>query len=231
MVEVKGIQKLSLVDYPGKLCATIFLGGCNFRCPYCYNKQLILEPEKIPTIPEEQVLNFLKERNGFLDGVCICGGEPTLHSDLSEFIRKIKKLGYSIKLDTNGSNPEMLKKLFEEELVDYVAMDIKAPLEKYEEVSGVKVDIEKLKESIELIRGNSIEFEFRITAVPGLVNERDLIRIGELLKGSKRFFIQQFRPKNTLVKRYENVKPYSQEELENFADKLKPYFEHCGVRN
>jgi pyruvate formate lyase activating enzyme len=171
----------------------------------------------------------LKERKGFLDGVCITGGEPTLNKELPGFISKIKELGLLVKLDTNGTNPEMLKELIDKKLVDYVAMDIKAPLEFYDRITNVKVKKEDIQKSVDLIRKMK-DYEFRITVVPGLFNEDYARLMGEWLKGSKRFYIQQFRGIKTLDKSLMNKKPFSKEELENFCSIMKPYFEKCMIR-
>jgi len=227
---IKGIQKLSLIDYPGRLCATVFLGGCNFRCPYCYNVGLVLEPGKLETIPEQEVLDFLSERRGFLDGVCVGGGEPTIHPELPRFLAGVKVLGLLVKLDTNGSRPGMLRRLLEGGLVDYVAMDVKAPLGKYAETVRAEVETDRIRESIGLIRGGGVEYEFRITVVPGLTGEGDLLEIADMLKGSRRFVIQQFRPGRTLDEGFRDLKPYSREELEGFCRRLRPFFGECKLR-
>jgi len=230
-VIIKGLQKLSVIDYPGKVSCTIFTFGCNFRCGYCHNPELVVDDGRAE-ISEEEILNFLSKRKDFLDGVCVTGGEPTINKDLPEFLSKIKKMGFSVKLDTNGSNPEMLEQLVRSGLVDYIAMDIKAPLEKYDDVTKVKVDKEKIKKSIGIIRkiGNFPEYEFRITVVPGLFNGQDALAIGKWLKGSKKFYIQNFRNIKTLDKSFIERGPFTKEELENFCDIMKPFFEECKIR-
>lgn len=227
---IKGIQKLSLIDYPKKLCATIFVGECNFRCSYCYNVSLVLEPKNLRTIPEQDVLDFLSERKGFLDGICVGGGEPTIHKELPIFLSRVKKLGFLVKVDTNGSKPKMLKRLIDEGLVDYIAMDVKAPLRKYRETVRAEVNIESIKESIGLIRASDIDYEFRITVVPRLTTEDDLLEIAKMLKSSKRFVIQQFKPGRTLDESFKDVSPYSKEKLEEFKRKLAPFFKECKLR-
>ena len=225
---IKGLQKQTLLDYPGKIACTIFTFGCSFRCSYCHNPELIVDDGR-PEIKQEELLEFLKERKGFLDGVCITGGEPTLNKELPGFISKIKELGFLVKLDTNGTNPEMLKELIDKKLVDYVAMDIKAPLEFYDKITNVKVKKEDIQKSVDLIRKMK-DYEFRITVVPGLFNEDYAKLMGEWLKGSKRFYIQQFRGIKTLDKSLINKKPFSKEELENFCSIMKPYFGKCEIR-
>ncbi len=227
---IKGIQKLSLIDYPGKLCATVFLGGCNFRCPYCYNVSLVLEPEKLRIIPEEEVLDFLSERKGFLDGICVGGGEPTIHGELPAFLSRVKGLNFLVKVDTNGSRPRMLRRLTDEKLVDYIAMDVKAPLRKYGEIVRAEVNIDHIKESIELIKASGIDYEFRITAVPGLTGEEDLVEIVQMLKSSKRFVIQQFKPGRTLDESFKDITPYPLERLDKFRQRITPFFKERKVR-
>lgn len=227
---IKGLEKLSLLDYPNKICAVIFVAGCNFRCPYCQNPDLIHHRE-LPEIDEEKLLTWLKKRKKWLDGVCITGGEPTLYKDLPKFLKKIKQMGFLIKLDTNGTNPEMLRALIDANLLDYIAMDIKAPLEKYKDVVNSNVDLNKIQKSVDIIRGSKIDYEFRTTIVPGLLSAGDVLTICNWLKGSKRFYIQQFRPMITLDKKYESVSPYTREELETFGKIAKPFFTICGVRD
>lgn len=227
---IKGIQKLSLIDYPGKLCATIFVGGCNFRCPYCYNVSLVLEPKNLRTIPEQDVLGFLFERKGLLDGICAGGGEPTIHEELPVFLSKVKKLDFLVKVDTNGSKPKMLKRLLDEGLVDYIAMDVKAPLRKYRQTVRAKVDVESIKESVGLIRASDVDYEFRITVVPRLTTEEDLIEIAKMLRSSKRFVVQQFRPGRTLDESFKDVAPYPIEKLREFRRRVAPFFQECKLR-
>ncbi|MBN2203342.1 MAG: anaerobic ribonucleoside-triphosphate reductase activating protein [Candidatus Aenigmarchaeota archaeon] len=225
---IKGLEKQTVLDYPGKLACTIFLFGCNFRCGYCHNPELLTEDGR-PEIQQEEILKFLEERKGFLDGVCITGGEPTINKDLPEFIYKIKELGFDVKLDTNGSNPDMIKSLVEKNLIDYIAMDIKAPIDSYDIASCVKVDKDKILESVNVIK-NFPEHEFRTTAVPGIFTKEDARKISEWLKGSKKFFIQNFRGIKTFDKTFENKKSFTKEELESFQKLMKPYFEKCEIR-
>ena len=228
---IKGMQKTSLIDYPDKIASTIFVGKCNFRCPFCYNSDLVLNYEKLPPIKEDEILKHLKDKKKWLDAVCITGGEPLMHKELINFIRKIKDIGMLVKIDTNGTNPTMLKELINKKLIDYIAMDIKTSLERYDKAAGIKVDKNKLKESIEIIKNSSIEHEFRLTAVPGLVDKKDIAMIGELLKGSNRFFIQQFRPdKKVIDKSYIDKKPFSKEELEEFKKILNKNIKEVNIR-
>ena len=222
---IGGLQKLTLIDYPGKLAATVFCLGCNFRCPFCYNAELVL-PEKIknqPRISEKEFFNFLKERKGLLEGVCITGGEPTTYDDLPFFIRKIRKLGYLVKLDTNGSNPKMLKKLIDEKVIDYAAMDIKGPKEKYNKVAGVKVDIEKIQKSIDILKEGRVDYEFRSTVLPRVHSRKDVTNMARWIQGANVYYLQQFRPEKTIDPEYEKCKPFSQEELELIQKECNKY--------
>ncbi len=231
-MRIGGLQKTTLIDYPGKVAATVFLTGCNFRCPFCYSSELVL-PEKIkqqPVISSQDFFKFLEERKGFLQGIVICGGEPTLNDDLPQFCQRIKKLGYSVKIDTNGSNPEMLKKLIESGLADYIAMDIKAPKEEYDESAGVKVDVEKIQKSIDILKEGKVDYEFRSTIVPGLHTEEDVISMAEWLKGAKKYLLQDFRPEKTLNPEFEKIKSLPKEFLLEIKEKIAGYFEICEVR-
>lgn len=230
-MNIKGLQRLTLLDYPEHIAATLFLNGCNFRCSYCHNPELVSEKEskKLETYNESGILKFLKERKSFIDGVCITGGEPTLNKNISKFLRKIKKLGYDIKLDTNGTNPKILKHLIKSRLVNYVAMDIKAPLERYEEITKTRVNIENIKESIKIIKKMN-DYEFRTTIVPDL-NEQDIIKIAELINGARAYYLQQFIPLKCLDKKYNKKKPYSTSQIQSMLEKIKTSFEKCGIRN
>jgi pyruvate formate lyase activating enzyme len=226
---IKGLEKTTLIDYPEKVACTIFIFGCNLRCPYCHNPELVVE-DSTPEIDQEEILKFLEERKDFLDGVCITGGEPTIHKNLPDFLKKIKQLGFSIKLDTNGTDPDAVEQLIKDRLIDYMAMDIKAPLEKYEKIVKAKVDLEKIKKSVEIIRNSGLDYEFRMTVPPDFFDENDFVKIGKWLKGAKRFYLQQFRGIKTLDKKFVGKKPVSKEELERFCNVLKPFFEHCEIR-
>lgn len=232
MVGIGGLQKTTLIDYPGQVAATVFLTGCNFRCSFCYSSELVL-PEKIkkqPKISEKELFDFLRKRRGLLEGIVICGGEPTCNEDLPEFIRKIKEMGFSVKLDTNGSNPEMLKKLIDEKLVDYVAMDIKAPKEKYDKITGVKVRVQNIEESIRILKEGTVDYEFRITVVPTLHSREDIIEIAKWIGPAKRFFLQNFRAEKTIDSNLEKVKPCPIEFLKELKKEISPYFEICQIR-
>lgn len=188
-----GLQKLSLIDYPGKLAAVVFTQGCNFRCGYCHNPELVLPREYCPVVPEEEVMAFLRGRQEYLEGVVVTGGEPTVQEGLISFLDKLKRLGYLVKLDTNGSRPEVLKQLLSLRLVNYVAMDVKASLIRYDEVTNVPVSTEKIKESIRLIIESGIPHEFRTTVVKALHSSRDLLEILSLVRGSRQYNLQRSR--------------------------------------
>ncbi len=187
-----GFQKLTLLDFPGKVACTLFTIGCNFACPFCHNSFLV-EQNGHQSIDEEEILSYLKKRQGVLEGVCISGGEPLLHNELEDFIVKVKELGYKVKLDTNGSFPDKLKKLVKKGLVDYVAMDVKNRLGKYLETSGIEnLDVESVKESISFLMTDSVDYEFRTTVAKGLHTVSDILDLSKEIKGAKRYYIQNF---------------------------------------
>lgn len=213
---IGGLQKTSLLDFPEKIAAIVFTVGCNFRCGYCHNPELINGEAKI-----EEVFEFLKTRQGKLDGVVITGGEPCLQKDLPEFIKQVKELGFAVKLDTNGSFPEMLEKVLPD--LDYVAMDIKAPLEKYSQIVNVDVDTSKILKSIEILKNCGVDYEFRTTVVKSQLSFEDFEKIGQLIQGAPRYYLQRFEASKILDKGLENEKTYSTEEFERIIDILKPY--------
>jgi pyruvate formate lyase activating enzyme len=197
-----GLQKSTLIDYPGQIAAVVFLAGCNLRCRYCHNPEMVL-PREIQQnttehIPEKLFWNFLERRRGILDGVSVCGGEPTIHRDLPDFCRRIQSLGYKIKLDTNGQNPAMLEKLLEEQLVDYVAMDIKHTWEEYPRLVGRPIDREKYQESIDIIMHRAPEYEFRSTLIGGIHTVSDIHSMAKSISGAQRYFLQNYRPGSVL---------------------------------
>lgn len=219
-----------MIDYPDKISCIIFTQGCNFRCPYCHNPELV-KPEMFgESLNEEEFFDFLKERTGKLDAVSITGGEPTLQYDLIEFIKKIRDLGFLIKLDTNGTNPEMLKEIIDQKLVNYLAMDIKAPFEKYEEITRMPVNIEKIKQSVEMIKNSGLEYEFRTTLVKKLLSPDDIEQIGRDIAGAKQYFLQKFVSTKTVDEKVLNEETYNEEELENLKERLKPFVAKCLSR-
>jgi pyruvate formate lyase activating enzyme len=219
---VKGIQKLTLIDYPGHIACTIFTFGCNFRCPFCYNRSLVID-DSTPAIPMGEVFDFLSERREFLEGVVVCGGEPCIHSDLPDFIAKVKRMGFLVKLDTNGTNPSMLEDLIHKNLLDYVAMDIKAPWQKYEQVVKVRVKLKDIKQSFNLVVNSGIDHEVRTTVVPKIHTEKDVVRIAHQVRKAKRYFLQQFAPLKTLDPSFMRVKPFSLERLKRMQEKCNRY--------
>lgn len=231
---IAGLQKTTLIDYPGKLACTVFLAVCNFRCPWCYSKELVLPSEiaKQPRISEKEFFDFLRQRQGKLEGVVLCGGEPTVHKDLPQFARKIKNLNYFVKLDTNGSNPEMLKNLINQKLVDYVAMDIKISQKpSYEMIMGEGVKMEHIEESVEFLKRDLVDFEFRTTVVPGVHEKKDFIEISKWIGGKNvKYYLQNFRPEKTIDPEFEKIKPYPEEWLKQVAQKIAPHFKVCQTR-
>lgn len=233
---IHGMQKLTLLDYPEHLAAVLFTGCCNFRCPFCQNGSLVLAPGKEPVIPEEEIFSFLKKRRGILTGVCITGGEPTLYPDLPDLIRKIKALGYQVKLDTNGTNPAMIKALLKEGLLDYVAMDIKSSRQNYRKVSGCPgISLETIQETIDVLTSAPVEYEFRTTVVKGLHEKKDFSDIAQWLAGAKRYFLQTYQDSNRILQKelakgaanpsspsaLSKLEPFSPEEMEEFLSILK----------
>ncbi|MGF6990008.1 pyruvate formate lyase activating enzyme [Lachnospiraceae bacterium PF1-21] len=190
---IQGLQKTTLLDYPGKVACTVFTSGCNFRCPFCHNASLVIGTHQYKKIPEDEFFAFLKKRQGILDGVCVTGGEPLVHQDIKEFIQKIRQLGFLVKLDTNGSFPKMLSQLLEEKLVDYVAMDIKNSPIKYAETIGVPdYNTAAIEKSIRIIMNSEVDYEFRTTVVQEFHTKADFVEIARLIKGAKAYYLQQY---------------------------------------
>ena len=230
-VRIAGFSKTSLLDWDGNVSAVIYLPGCNFRCPICHNRELVLEPEKLDDVPWDIIEEYIEDNKEFLDGIVVTGGEPTIHNDLPELLWKLKRLGMRVKLDTNGSNPDMLAELINEKLIDSVAMDLKAPLdEKYEDVAGVKLDIEKIKRSIHIIMESEIEYEFRTTIVPVLLKDPDYERIAAYIGTARKYALQHFRPKNTLDPRFSGLDPSDEGKVRAIAERCKPYVRKVVIR-
>jgi len=229
-MNIGGLQEFSMIDYPNKLAAIVFTLGCNFRCGYCHNPELVL-PEKFnPSLDEEEILDFFKTRIGKLEAISITGGEPTLHSDLPQFIKKIKDLGFLVKLDSNGTNPKMLKEIIDKKLVDYLAMDIKASLEKYEEVINHPVNLENIQKSIKLIMDSGLDYEFRTTIVKSQLSINDLKEIGKLISGAKIYYLQKFVSSKANDEKFLKEKTYTDEEFEEIKKDLLKYVQKCEVR-
>lgn len=230
-----GLQKTSLIEYPRKIVSVVFTGGCNFRCPFCHNRDLVLNFDKLEEIDETEVIKHLENNKKLIDGIAVTGGEPTLHPKLPDFFRKIKDMGLLTELETNGTNPEMISQLIKEKLVDYFAIDIKCPLDEkryYETAGGAKNNTLKyLKKTISLVQNSGVDYEFRTTLVPGLITKKDVYLIAEQLKGSKKYVIQKFLPNSTLDPEYEKKEILSPEFFNEFKEKLKGHFGELLVRD
>jgi len=229
-MKIGGLQKVSLIDYPGLICAIIFLQGCNFRCSYCHNPELVDTRLFQPSIKENEVLDFLNTRKGKLDAVTITGGEPTIHDDLMPFIKKIKKMKFAVKLDTNGSQPQIIKILLDEKMLDFIAMDIKAPLEKYENVVKVPVNADSIKESIKLILKSKITYEFRTTVVASQLEEKDILQIAKLISGADCYVLQKFMPVKVLEKKFLQEKSYPDEKFQEIKKHLENNIPSVKIR-
>ena len=231
---ISGIQKFTAIDYPEKIAAIIFTPGCNFRCGFCYNREFVL-PEEIAKIkdnfiPEKAVLNFLKTRVGKIDGVVLSGGEPTLQKDLESFIDKVRKLGFLVKLDTNGTDPKTLKKLVESKKVDFVAMDIKTSFDNYKNLVGENINLNDIEESLKFLKTNVIPYEFRTTVVGGVHTPEIFEEMGEMLKGSKKIYLQNFRAQTTLDSSFASKKSLTKKEMNEAIDILSKYIDKALVR-
>ncbi len=227
-MDINGLQRLTLLDYPGRLAATVFLGGCNFRCPFCHNASLVTHIEG-DIITESDFFSFLDSRRGKLTGVCVTGGEPTLRRDLPYFMSAIKSRGFSVKLDTNGSNPEMLRSLISDRLVDYVAMDIKNSKERYAETSGAfDIDLARVCESVELLLSGVVEYEFRTTVVRELHTVNDIIAIGKWINGARAYFLQYFKDSGDLIQG--GFSGYSEAEMKMFLQAIFSYVPNAQIR-
>ncbi|MBU4304439.1 MAG: anaerobic ribonucleoside-triphosphate reductase activating protein [Candidatus Omnitrophica bacterium] len=230
---IKGFNPHTFIDCEGKLACVIYLSGCNFRCPYCHSKALVCESDnELGKVPFEQIELFLQEKEGWIDAVVIGGGEPTLYAQLPALLNDLKRNGLFVKIDTNGTNPQMLRHIIKEKLVDYVAMDVKAPLEpeKYHKASGSNIDLSLIKESIDIIMHSGIEYEFRTTVVPTLLDSADIVKIARLLRGAEKYVLQQFSPKDTLDISFMQVKPYTADELKKMRSLVKEFVKNCFVR-
>lgn len=228
-VKFYGLQKLTLLDFPGKMAATVFTGGCNFRCPFCHNKGLVYLNSQEQEISEEEILNYLKSRQKILDGVCVTGGEPLLQKGIEDFLRKVRETGLKIKLDTNGTYFEKLKNIIEEGLVDYVAMDIKNTKELYAETTGLeKVDIKSVEKSVAYLKENHVDYEFRTTLVKEFHEHADFTKIGEWLKGAKHYYLQSFVDHGTCIQ--EGLHALEVDEIIKIKETLAPYVEQIEIR-
>ena len=227
-MKICGLNKTTLLDYPGCVAATVFLGGCNFRCPFCHNGDLVLHSGQMQAYTESEVLVFLNKRKNVLEGVCVTGGEPTLYRELPDFIRKIKALGYKVKLDTNGSNPEVLCKLVEAGLLDYVAMDIKAPVSGYDKVCGVSVEISDIERSVEFLKKGMVPYEFRTTIVKELHTVDDILSIGKWIGGADNYYLQSYQESDKNI--CGGFSAMDKEELFFLEKSLQRYVKNVKVR-
>ncbi len=225
-----GIQKLTLIDYPGKIATTVFTIGCSFRCPFCHNPELVNLRLAHDERSEKEFFDFLKKRKGKLEGVCITGGEPTIQPDIVDFIKKIKKQGLLVKLDSNGTRPDVLKKLIDAKLVDFIAMDIKNQLENYDKTTGTKVDKERIKLSINLIMNSKIPYEFRTTVVPGIHTEKDFDEIAEWISGAEAYYLQEYREGKILDDKLKKKTKGQSLDLEKIKNKIGKNFKKIGIR-
>lgn len=229
MMQIHGLQKTTLLDFPGYVASTVFCGGCNFRCPYCHNRDLVLHSGKVPLISEEEIFAHLKKRRDILDGVCITGGEPTLQPELERFIRMVKELGLKVKLDTNGYKPEVLMDLCKKELIDYVAMDIKGAPEQYEEITGVKHwDFNKIQESVYFLMSGDIPYEFRTTVVRELHCEEDLQKVSTWISGAKAYYLQNYKDSEQVIKR--GFHGFETEELKRMCKMVREKIPAAQIR-
>jgi len=238
-MKIGGIQKFSLLDYPGKISAIVFTQGCNFRCRFCYNPMLVAPVSASAQGKEvrsrftdgSELFDFLESRKGKIEAVVITGGEPTLQPDLPTFAARVKQLGFLVKLDTNGTNPEMIAGMIKDKTVDYIAMDVKAPEEKYDSAAGVKTDLEKIKKSVKIIMDSGLPYEFRTTVAPGLVMPEDIAGIGKLIGGAEKWFLQKFRPEADLVDpEMRKAVPFSDAEMEEMRQVGTRFVKKCETR-
>lgn len=223
-MKFSGIQKTSLIDFPDRVATVLFAPGCNLRCPYCQNWRIVVDP-KPPFLSGDTVVQILKERKRYVDAVVVTGGEPTVHADLPKFLKKLKESGFTIKLDTNGFLPNIVTESLPH--VDYIALDIKTSLEKYERL-GAK-NTTKFLRTVDILKMGKVRYEFRATVVPGIVDKEDIRKMGEIARGGKLFAFQQFIPGDTLDSRFNDVKPYDHEILSNFSDVMRQYVDEVVI--
>ena len=225
IIQIKGFLETSFVDWPGKVCAVVFLPGCNFRCPFCHNGALVLDPFSMETVSLDSVMDRLREYDGWIDGVCITGGEPTIHKNLPALIERFKDRNLAVKLDTNGTNPAMLEALMHNNLVDCIAMDIKAPLDRdsYARLSGCSVDIHAITTSIDIIRSSQVEGIFRTTIIPEMMDEEDVCQVARYLAPGHRLLLQQFNPLHTMDPSLHSLKPWNPEKLDRLQRQVDAF--------
>lgn len=228
-MKIYGLQKMTLLDYPGRVACTVFTGGCNLRCPFCHNASLVLTDAEETVLSEEECLSFFRKRQGVLDGICVTGGEPLLQTDIANFLYRLKDLGYDVKLDTNGSFPGRLKDLVEKGLVDYVAMDIKSAPSHYAKAVGMKhFDFSGIRESIDFLLSEPVDYEFRTTIVKGLHDEAILRGAATVIAGAKRYYLQKFVDSGDLIGT--NLAAFSDEEMRSFLKAVSPFVQFAALR-
>ncbi len=225
---IKGLQKTTLLDFPGKVACTVFTGGCNFRCPFCHNATLVLDPAGVESINEDDFFSYINKRKGILDGVCITGGEPLMQKGIVDFIKKIKDTGLLVKLDTNGAYPEVLKELLDKNLIDYVAMDMKNSFEKYALTVGLDSFPEKIKESIGIIMSSGVQYEFRTTVVKELHTAEDIDTLSRSISGAERYFLQKFTDSGDIME--DGYSSYTDAEMEKLLDIAKKWIPNASLR-
>lgn len=226
---IGGLQKTSLVDYPGHIAATVFTIGCNMRCGYCHNPELVLPEQYLDPIPVDDILDWCETRKGKLDGVVITGGEPTMHSGLVDFCRELKKMGFLVKLDSNGTHTDMLEQMIDEKIVDFVAMDIKGPLDRYSEIAARPIDTDSIERSVKLLIKSGVGHEFRTTVVRSQLGAADFESIGRLINGADRYALQRFQPGKTLVPQFEFETSYDQDEMKPLQTIMEKYVKECVI--
>ena len=230
-LEIKGFIQTTLIDWPGKIASEVFLAGCNLRCPYCHSRHLVVAPQTLEAIPLEAVLGYLKKNKGWIDGMVVSGGEPTLNKELDTLLKEFKQLGLKVKLDTNGTQPHLLQELARAGLIHYVAMDIKAPLdERYWQASGVKCDLEAIGQSIDFLLKDELDYEFRTTVCPTFSEKKDILDIARQIEGAKQYTLQNFRPVNCLDPQMEKVSPFPKEVLREMALEAGRFVREVSVR-
>jgi pyruvate formate lyase activating enzyme len=227
-MNIAAIRQSSFIDYSGYISAVIFFKGCNFSCPYCHNSWLL--DDKNQSLSLEDIYNFLEQRTSKLDGVVFSGGEPTIQKNLIEIIRKVKEMGFLVKLDTNGYEPDVLNNLLRQNLLNYIAMDIKGPLDKYDKIANKTIDVAKITRSIALIKNSGIEYEFRTTLVRSLLTEEDIMKCGRLIQGAKRYYLQKFNPETVLDEKYKRETTYKDSELQIITKDLLTRVKQCEFR-
>ena len=228
-MKIGGFQKTSLLDYPDMISSIVWTIGCNLNCPFCYNTELVRNTAQ--SIDEKQIITHLEKRKGIIEALVISGGEPFLQNDLDIFCKKVKKINILIKIDTNGTFPDELKKLIEKKLIDYIAVDIKAPKNKYEKLTGRKIDIKDIQKTIDILQKSSIDYEFKTTIIPKLLTKKDILEIGKWLKGSKKYYLQQFKNEMPVLSdELQYAKPYDKKYILEIIEEIKPLFKYCNAR-